>query len=41
MFSFLDYQGITMNLNEIIEIAKKKSEDVLKQIRDELSIPFF
>jgi hypothetical protein len=30
-----------MNLNEIIEIAKKKSEDALKQIRDELSIPFF
>lgn len=30
-----------MNLNEIIEISKKKSEDRLKKIRDELSIPFF
>ena len=30
-----------MNLNEIIEIAKKKSEDSLKKISDELSIPFF
>jgi all-trans-retinol 13,14-reductase len=30
-----------MNLNEIIEISKKKSEDSLKKIRDELSIPFF
>jgi len=30
-----------MNLNEIIEIARKKSESSLKKISDELSIPFF
>ncbi len=30
-----------MNLNEIIEISKKRSETLLKEIRDELSIPLF
>ncbi len=30
-----------MNLNEIIEIAKTKSEIKLNKIKDELSIPFF
>jgi len=30
-----------MNLNDIIEISRKKSEEALKQIRDDLSIPFF
>jgi all-trans-retinol 13,14-reductase len=41
IFLFSANQGIVMNLNEIIEISKKKSEDKLKKIRDELSIPFF
>jgi all-trans-retinol 13,14-reductase len=30
-----------MNLNEIIEISRKRSDAMLKEIRDELSIPFF
>jgi len=30
-----------MNFNEILEISKKKSETGLKEIREQLSIPFF
>jgi all-trans-retinol 13,14-reductase len=30
-----------MNFNEIIEISKKRSEAGLKEIRDQLSLPFF
>ena len=30
-----------MKLSEIIENSKKKSEDQLKEIREQLSIPFF
>lgn len=30
-----------MNFNEILEISKKKSETRLKEIREQLSIPFF